>query len=453
MSTTTSRPRPSVPRDVRRARWAVSLLFLTNGALFANLLPRYPAIKAGLGLSNAEFGLAVAAFPLGAIVAGLAAGMLIRRFRSSRVAVVGTVVTAFGVLAAGVSPSWALLAAGLFVAGSMDAITDVAQNSHGLRVQRRYGRSILNSFHAAWSVGAVIGGLMGGAAAGLGIPTPAHLAVSGAIFCVVAVVSYRWMLAGPEPTDESDGAADDAAVAAGAEEARVESDPSVASVAAVAGRSALRFGTVAVLAALVLVSMSAAIVEDAGNTWAAVYLSGSLDASVTIASLGFVSLAGMQLIGRLVGDGMVDRLGQRTVARIGGVLVAVGTGLALAFPSIPGTIIGFGAAGFGVATLIPGAMHAADQLPGFRRGTGLTLLSWLMRLGFLFSPPLVGLIADATSLRWGLLIMPVAGVIVLLLAGVLARRVPHTAADPAAAAADPAAAAADPAAAAPAPRD
>jgi MFS family permease len=421
MSTTTSRPRPPVPRDVRRARWAVSLLFLTNGALFSNLLPRYPAIKDGLGLSNAEFGLAVAAFPLGAIVAGLAAGMLIRRFRSSRVAVVGTVVTAFGVLAAGVSPSWALLAAGLFVAGSMDAITDVAQNSHGLRVQRRYGRSILNSFHAAWSVGAVIGGLMGGAAAGLGIPTPAHLAVSGAVFCVVAVVSYRWMLAGPEPTDESE----DAEAAGGAEEARVESDPSLASVAAVAGRSALRFGTMAVLAALVLVSMSAAIVEDAGNTWAAVYLSGSLDASVTIASLGFVSLAGMQLVGRLVGDVMVDRLGQRTVARIGGVLVAVGMGLALAFPSIPGTIVGLGAAGFGVATLIPGAMHAADQLPGFRRGTGLTLLSWLMRLGFLFSPPLVGLIADATSLRWGLLIMPVAGAIVLLLAGVLARRVPH----------------------------
>ncbi|MDY0945689.1 MFS transporter [Frigoribacterium sp. CFBP9039] len=446
MSTTTSRP--PVPRDIQRARWAVSLLFLTNGAIFANLLPRYPAIKDGLGLSNAEFGVAVAAFPLGAIVAGLAAGLLIRRFRSSRVAVVGTIITGLGVLTAGVAPSWALLAAGLFLAGAMDAITDVAQNSHGLRVQRRYGRSILNSFHAAWSVGAVIGGLMGGAAAGLGIPTPVHLSVSAALFCVVALLSYRSMLAGPEPTDESEAAdaeasgtsaADgraagtsatsaEATSTAAAEEARVESNPSVASVAAVAGRSALRFGTVAVLAALVLVSMGAAIVEDAGNTWAAVYLSGSLGASITIASLGFVSLAGMQLIGRLVGDVMVDRLGQRTVARIGGVLVAVGTGLALAFPSIPGTIIGFGAAGFGVATLIPGAMHAADQLPGFRRGTGLTLLSWLMRLGFLFSPPLVGLIADATSLRWGLLVMPAAGVIVLLLAGVLARRVPHGAA-------------------------
>ncbi|MBC7723889.1 MAG: MFS transporter, partial [Burkholderiaceae bacterium] len=80
-----------LPPQVRRARVGVALFFLTNGALFANLLPRYPQIKSALGLSNTEFGLAVAAFPVGALIAGLAAGALIRRFRSSRIAVVGSV--------------------------------------------------------------------------------------------------------------------------------------------------------------------------------------------------------------------------------------------------------------------------------------------------------------------------------------------------------------------------
>ena len=130
--------RPDV--TVRRARFAVAVLFFTNGALFANLIPRYPAIKSELGLSNAEFGFAVAAFPLGALIAGLAAGMLIRRFRSSRVAVVSTMLTAVGLILAGIAPSWAALAAGIFLAGAMDSITDVAQNSHGLRVQRLYKR-------------------------------------------------------------------------------------------------------------------------------------------------------------------------------------------------------------------------------------------------------------------------------------------------------------------------
>jgi MFS family permease len=117
---------------------------------------------------------------------------------------------------------------------------------------------------------------------------------------------------------------------------------------------------------------------------------------------------------------MVDRFGQRAVARLGGAIVLVGMGLALAFPTVPGTIAGFAAAGFGVATLVPAAMHAADELPGLRAGTGLTIVSWLMRLGFLCSPPLVGLVADVVSLRVALLVVPLAGLVTVLAAGVLA---------------------------------
>jgi predicted MFS family arabinose efflux permease len=88
----------------------VNVLFFTNGALIANLLTRYPQLKADLGLTNAAFGAAVAAYPLGALIAGLSAGILIRRFRSSLVAVAVTLVTAVGLLLAGFSPGWPVLA-------------------------------------------------------------------------------------------------------------------------------------------------------------------------------------------------------------------------------------------------------------------------------------------------------------------------------------------------------
>ena len=153
-----------------------------------------------------------------------------------------------------------------------------------------------------------------------------------------------------------------------------------------AGGTTIRWATWATLLALGLIAVCGSIVEDSGGTWSAVYLSGSLGAGATVAAFGFVALAGMQFVGRIVGDRLVDRFGQRAVARTGGAITAVGMGLALAFPSIPGTIIGFGAAGFGIATLVPSAMHAADELPGFRAGTGLTLLSWMMRLGFPAGP-------------------------------------------------------------------
>src|SRR5690606_2081436 len=182
----------------RQARVAVAALFFTNGALFANLLPRYPQIKADLGIGNAAYGLAVAAFPTGAIVAGLTAGVLVRRFGSARVAVLSTLLTGAGALAAGLAGSVALFAAALFLAGAMDAITDVAQNAHALRVQRRYGRSIINSFHAIWSIGAVTGGAMAAGAIALGLSRGQHLLISGVLFGAAACVALRYCLPGPD---------------------------------------------------------------------------------------------------------------------------------------------------------------------------------------------------------------------------------------------------------------
>ncbi|GAA1430746.1 MFS transporter [Microlunatus lacustris] len=403
-----TKPRPATA--ARRARAATGALFFTNGALFANLVPRYPEVKADLGLTNAEFGLAVAGFPVGAMLAGLAAGVLIRRVGSDRLAVGATVVAALGQLAAGVAPVGVLLAAGLLLAGAMDALADVAQNSQGLRVQRRYGRSILNSLHAIWSVGAVVGGVLGALAAEVALPRGLHLGASALVFSSVAVVVFRWMLHDDEP-DEPDS-------------------PAAAS-APTSGRrvTAGRLRVCAVLGALVLVGAAGGVIEDSGNSWSAIYLTDVLGASAFVAGTGFIALQGMQCIGRFLGDPLVDRFGQRAVARTGGVVALVGMGSALLVPTLPGTVVGFGLAGLGIATLIPAAMHGADTLPGLPPGTGLTVVSWLLRLGFLLSPPVVGAVADAASLRVGLLVVPLAGLVVVAAAGVLSGRSARPAVD------------------------
>lgn len=409
---------PPAPAE-RQARTAVAVLFFTNGALFANLLPRFPQIKADLGIGNAAYGLAVAAFPTGAIVAGLAAGALIRRYGSGRVAVAGTVLTGIGVLAAGLSGSVVLFATALLLAGAMDAITDVAQNAHGLRVQRRYGRSIINSFHAIWSIGAVTGGSMAAGAIALDLSLGQHLLISAVVFGIAACVALRFCLTGPDTEPEVEAVKEETNGGA-ARETGAESRELAPRREEKLRKTRLRTGYV--LAALVLIAASGALVEDAGSSWAALYLSDSLHASGTLAASGYIALVGAQFVGRVIGDRLVDRFGQRTVARSGGLIAALGMGLALAVPTATGTILGFATAGFGVATLVPAAMHEADELPGLKPGSGLTIVSWLMRLGFLLSPPIVGLVADSTSLRVGLLVVPLAGLMVMVLAGVLQPR-------------------------------
>jgi MFS family permease len=109
----------------------------------------------------------------------------------------------------------------------------------------------------------------------------------------------------------------------------------------------------ATLVALVVIAIAGATVEDAGSSWATLYLRDSLGAPGAVAVFGYVALVGFMLVGRLIGDRLVDRFGERSVVRSGGFITAAGMGAALAFPSVPGTIAGFAAAGFGVATLIP----------------------------------------------------------------------------------------------------
>ena len=288
----------------RRARVAVAVLFLSNGALFANLLPRYPEIKADLGLSNAAYGVAVAAFSVGALVSGPWAATLLRRFRSSRVAVWGSAGIAVSAWLAGVAPSAVTFAAALVVAGGADAVTDVAQNAHGLRVQRRYGRSIINSFHAVWSVGAILGGAMGAAAIALHIPRGLHLAASAVVFCGLCALAYRYLLPGPDET---------------------------ATARASVARAGSRVATYTGLAALVMIAIASAAVEDAGSSWATLYLR-ELGAPGAIAVSGYVAAVGFQFVGRVVGDRLIDRFGQRAVARSGGVIAVAGHGLGARVP-------------------------------------------------------------------------------------------------------------------------
>ena len=305
--------------------------------------------------------------------------------------------------AAAAAPTWLALAAALLVAGALDAIVDVAQNAHGLRVQRHYGRSILNAFHGIWSIGAVAGGLLGSAAAG---PRRSR---SPCTWASSRASSPSW----PSRSQR--------ATAPGIRRRRPRGAAGRGTDGA--APAPVRVPVLLRMAALGVLAACGAFVEDAGASWSALYLRDELAAGAATAGLGFVALSIAMTIGRLTGDRFVDRFGQRRVARVGGALTALGMGLALAVPSLPTTLLGFALAGLGVATLIPAVYHAADELPGLRRGVGLAVVNWLLRIGFLLSPLVIGVLADATSLRVALLTVVVAGLGTLVLGRVLPRTV------------------------------
>ena len=384
-----------VTTSLRRARVAVIGMFVVNGATYNSIVPRLPNIRDDLGLSNAALGTAIAAFPAAALLFGVLAGPLIARVGSGRagagVGLAGAVLLPTVALA----PSWIALAAALFVLGLTDAWADAAMNAHGLRVQTGYGRSIVNGLHAVWSMAAVGAGLLGAAAAGLGVPLLVHLGVVAAVLVVVSVLAWRWALPGPEPEAEhEDGAA--------------RQGPWRAVVVAA--------GPLLALAALLVASGG---IEDSAASWGAIYVRDDLGGGPFVAGLPFVAFQIAMTLGRLAGDRVVDRFGGVAVARAGAALAAVAMSTALLVAHPVAAVVGYAVTGLGVATLFPLGFAAAGRVPGVRPGDGIAVVGWLARLGFLTFPPLIGLVADRVSVGAGLVLVPIAAMAAMLLAGAL----------------------------------
>ncbi|GAB7100181.1 MFS transporter [Thermobifida fusca] len=371
----------------RRARWGVAGLFASNGLGYPSVVPWLPEIKNQLELSNTALGTAIAAMPLGALLTGMLAGPFISRWGSGRTAVVCALVSTWLLPVIALAPQWGVLVAILFVIGCVDTWCDAAMNAHGLRVQRRYGRSIINTFHAVWSVAAVAGGLLGAAAVGLRLPFLVFLIGLACMLTGLVVASSRLLLDGPEHAERSAASLGDGA------------------------RWFPAARAVGLMVALGVLLMLAAAVEDAAASWGAVYMRDSIGATAFLAGLPFVACQAAMTAGRLAGDRLTDAFGAVAVARTGLLLSAVGLSGALLFPTPVTTVVGFGLCGLGVATLFPLTLAAAGEIPGVHSGTGVSMVAWLARLGFLAFPPLVGLVADATSLRVGLALFPVAALI------------------------------------------
>lgn len=374
----------------------VALLFATNGAALASLLPWYPTLKAQWGLGDLAFGLMVAAVAAGSLLSTFLPSLAVTRFGPRPVVFYGTVAVAVLLAAAGWAPNAVALAVVLAAIGLLDAVIDVSQNVAGVRVEAAHGRSILSSMHAFWSLGAVAGGAVGTLAASTGTDVRAHLAGVAAV--IVAVVACGVWLTGPVPAGEPE-------------------PPSTR-----AGVDKLMW--IALPAALV--ATAGTMIEDIANNWAGLAAVELAGVELGQAGVAFTVVLAAQTVGRFTGDRLIDAFGRVAVARAGGSLIAAGGVLVMAAHTPAPLYVGFALAGFGCATLVPSAFAAAARLPGVTEGAGVTAVSWLMRVGFLATSPVLGAVSAATELRWALGLLVLAGGTVLVLAPALRPATPGT---------------------------
>jgi MFS family permease len=368
----------------RRARGAVTAIFLLNGLVFGSWAARIPAIRDRLSLSDGELGIALACIPIGAIVAMPLAGALAARAGSRRAtrAAFAAVCTITALVA--LAPSLVALAALLLLLGMGMGSLDVSMNVHGVTVERQYGRPIFSGFHAAFSFGGLAGAALGSLAASAGLDVRAHLALVGALCAAIGLTWSRRFLPG-------------SADAVG------EHDP----VFVRPPRTVWALGALA---------FACLLIEGASADWSGVYIKDELGASAGYAALGFTAFSVTMTLGRLFGDRLVERVGSVRLVRTGGIVAGVGFGAALLAGTPAAALVGFACLGAGMSSVIPIVFRAAGHVPGIASSVALSAVSSVGYLGFVAGPPAIGGIAELVGLPSALAVIVVLAVLVAALA-------------------------------------
>lgn len=375
-----ARTRPAA--ELRRARAAVAFTFAVAGMLFGSWVPRIPEMKDRLDLSSASLGLALLAPSIGAIIAMSLAGGAASRLGSARTTRWLTVYFLVLGWLPGLSMSLPMLWGLLFAWGIGVGGMDVAMNAQAVTVEKAYRRPVMSGFHAAWSVGSLVGAGVGTLGATTHVPIAAQQGVFAAILLVAAVFASRFFH--PDPIDGSRPTPE-------------------------AG-TARRSNPLAVLnlrlVLLGVAALTAMLSEGAVADWSGILLRDNLHAAASHVGLAYAAFMAAETIGRLVGDRVVLRLGR--VRAVGGLsaLGAVGLAAGLATGSVAGAVIGFAVLGVGLAVTVPVAFSsAADGTAG--AGPGIAAVSSLAYTGFLAGPTAIGLVAQASSVPAALWLVPV----------------------------------------------
>ncbi|MFL6100797.1 MAG: MFS transporter [Actinomycetales bacterium] len=383
----------------RRTRIAVAAAFATQGLGFAVLLTHLPAFKdrydVGDGVVTAViFGVALLAG------AGTALADRVSRSHGSGTALRLSLATiGVAVLVIGLSPTLLPFVVGFAVYGIGVGGVDASMNMQAVALQHRYGRSILTSFHAAWSAGGILGALYTSGTEKLELSLPLVLTVAAAAILVVSgSIGERVAASTSGIVNESDGENGGPAWR----------DP-LASPGTAPWRPILLLGLAVVCF----------YVADSGtSSWSSDFLHEVLGASKSVAPLAFAGYTGSSLVSRLVGDHAVRRFGGPAIVRVGGVLGAAGLLLVVVAQQPLLAITGFAVLGLGIGVIAPLSFAAAGELSPGNADTVVAQVNVFNYVGFIAGGVVVGLFGSAGVLRGGFVVPLVLTLVIVALAPV-----------------------------------
>ena len=352
-------------------RIAVKAAFFINGFILANWVSRLPRIQELYDADKGTIGTVLLAESIGATIAMPFTGWLIIRNGSRRLTLFSAIMYSAIVPAIPFMSTIQGLFVLYFIMGIITGVFDVAMNSQAVMVEQQYKKPIMTSFHALFSIGMTLGAWCGALFAELNFDLPRHLLIISG--CAVAVT--LWI---------SRNLIHDRPVASARSNEPMFRLPSAA------------------LISIGIITFCCMLGEGAMANWSVFYMEDIAHSSKTLAPIGLAAFASAMTLGRLFGDKARAALGDKKMIVAGGLLSTLGVLLAVVFPFAYSSIAGFLLVGLGLSTIVPIAYSIAGNTKGLPHGVGLAMVTTVGYSGFMFGPPIIGFVADWTSLRYSM---------------------------------------------------
>ena len=378
--------------QLRWSRAAISAYFFILGVAFATWSARLPAIKQSLHLSDGRLGLALFAVPAGSVLTLALSGRIADRFGAVRVLRVAGVLDPAALVLVGLAGNLAGLMAALAVFGAVAGLLDVSMNACGARLELGYGRPIMSSLHASYSIAGLGGAAIGGVSAWLGASPLITFAVAAAALIVLGLLAAPHVfIPAVTPPVERPG------------------DPP--------RRSPRQIATV--IWVLGLLALCGQVGEGSAGDWSAVYLHVDLGTSAGAAAVALGAFSVTMAAGRVAGDRLAARFGSVRLVRASGLVAGLGLAGGLLGGTPVAAIVGFALLGLGLASIFPQIVTAAARLDPEQAGRNIGRIAAVSYSGLLSGPVVIGAIASGVGLRDALLVPAALALLVAAAAGVM----------------------------------
>ncbi len=378
------------PVALNRAKLAVYFVFIGAGIGFASWASRLPRIRDDLGLTPAALGLVLLSVAVGSLIALPSAGLIIHRLGAATSIVTTALLFAAGLTIAAVGVRIGVLPVviGLLLVGFGNGVWDVAMNVEAAVVEQHLGRSIMSRFHAGFSLGTVIGALVGAGMSALNVGVTVHLLIVVAFIATAVPLATRAFL--PAGTDDHD-------------DARERDHP-------------LRAWKEPRTLLIGLFVLTMAFAEGTANDWLGIAAIDGYGASATLGALAFGMFLTAMTIGRWFGPSILDRFGRVPVLRISAAMAFVGLLVVVYGPNLGVAMVGTVLWGLGTALGFPVGMSAAADDPRHSAGR-VSVVATIGYVAFLAGPPLIGVLGNQAGVLRALTVTAGLLAVGLLVAG------------------------------------